>query len=585
MGVVLADNPWLSGVCISALILIVLHHSLFSISVDTSFAPSWIAAMLPLMALLGLLTNPALVFTGIAWIVFLFAAISAVEFTFWGLRAHTPLFEPNNYVTLLYLAWLPWVLTRAAADAQPAQHILSALITLIVCTAMFATHSRFAFLVVAGCCLLLVFLCWRQDFGVRHTTWILGAAGLAAGLYVWLTSGGAGNVVTDMVAASSEQGSAQARWLMVEAAWQMLEQYGGLSGIGLYNYAMLYPMFRPLAEQETGGQFVHNDYLQVALEGGVWLSIPLVVLFGCISYVCLRGVFFRQQWDPRVAYAIGVGVALLHALVNFVLYVLPLTIVLGVLVANVFRRDADKPGMDGAVVRRVGWLVWLVMGLGLTLNVAYLLLDSVTYDAFAPRSNIPLVERMRANPDSLSAYVGFAQNMNPDRGVPILGEAKLLEYKMQRSAASPDLVAQAEAAYQRAIVVDPWNPSAYTNYYQFLTRYKLLAKFEHTNLLREAQRLNPRDLTATALFIDYYLGEGDTASAMAQVRNLLPWCEILHRTESDQFADLLHRFGNANFLADTPQLREEIEQCGAVRGQLNSAGRRPTILMRYLRDG
>ena len=163
-------QPVLVLICYLTLVLIALHHNLFSISFDSSFAPSLIAISLPLVVLVTRPQDARKTHAVAAWLVFVYATMSAVEFLVEGRRAHTPLFDPNNYVTLLYLAWIPWILDRCAMSFRLPRIALSSGVSLVVCIAMLATTSRFALLVIAGMTLLVLFLAWRMSWDWRNVT-------------------------------------------------------------------------------------------------------------------------------------------------------------------------------------------------------------------------------------------------------------------------------------------------------------------------------------------------------------------------------------------------------------------------------
>lgn len=66
-------------------------------------------AMIPAMILCTTTINAQRLFQGVFVIVFLMAVYSSVRYLGWGDRAYLPLLGPNNYVTLLYLVWIPWL--------------------------------------------------------------------------------------------------------------------------------------------------------------------------------------------------------------------------------------------------------------------------------------------------------------------------------------------------------------------------------------------------------------------------------------------------------------------------------------------
>lgn len=582
----ISQQPGTMFSCLAILGCILVNHSFFSISVDTSFAPSWIAAVLPLFAIACLLCSGARVFQIMAWIVFLFATVSCVEYIVYEQRAHAPFFEPNNYVTFLYLAWLPWMLMRVAQENLSWQVALTVVVSFVVCMAMFATHSRFGIAVGVGSCLLLGFLCWRKDFGRYHTVFTM--AGVVAALFAYTVMQADGFGESAVAGNPGVVAEPNHRWLMIESAFHAAESFGSFGGIGLFNYASLYPMFRSPFEQETTGQFVHNDYVQLALEGGVWLILPLLFFVVLVAYRCLRGLLSSEPWDPRLAFLLAIGVAMVHAMVNFVFYILPLCILIGVAAANGFARADNVMSVAAASVR--GWVVkglWWLVGLVLLLNSAWLAVDVMLYGVFSNRSYLPFVSQIRSSNESMLVFARTVQKLNPDRGLPVLGEARIMDALLPPDADSP-LTSDVNDAYLRAIAADPWNSQVFTDYYEFLLRYP---RYKHASptadparLLRLAETLAPRDLRGFALRVDRYISNGDITGARREVSKLLEWCEITHRKQADALENLFERLSSSQFMQADEGLLDKVNACRTSVGKIDQDGRQPTVLMRWLKN-
>jgi hypothetical protein len=87
-------------------------------------------------------------FEGVLSIGAVLAMVSLVRFLAWGERAHLPLVDPNNYATLMYLLWIPFVHERLVGRWRGEQRhgLFSRLIegglSFLLLSAAFATHSR-----------------------------------------------------------------------------------------------------------------------------------------------------------------------------------------------------------------------------------------------------------------------------------------------------------------------------------------------------------------------------------------------------------------------------------------------------------
>jgi hypothetical protein len=121
--------------------------------------------------------------------------------------------------------------------------------------------------------------------------------------------------------------SRDARWLAGSVAIKSIPE-AGFFGFGPGTFRVAFPWLNDAAGTPAPGfwRFLHQDYLQVALEWG-WLGSLLwaLLFFGGI-FVAFRNFRSAQNWTPRrrlllplVMIALG-GVAL-HALVDFPLQI------------------------------------------------------------------------------------------------------------------------------------------------------------------------------------------------------------------------------------------------------------------------
>ncbi len=155
-------------------------------------------------------------------------------------------------------------------------------------------------------------------------------------------------------------------------------QLGGINGTGLYTFSILYPLFRSPLEQGTSGILVHNDLLQLTLEGGVWLALPLLALFVWVAFAFLQRVFVQRSIGMRSGMLLALLVAFIHSCLNFVFYVLPLVILVGVLLGLLFGSVKEPAGRSNTATKtrllpvRVAKLGVVAL---LTINLFYLCLD------------------------------------------------------------------------------------------------------------------------------------------------------------------------------------------------------------------
>jgi O-antigen ligase len=533
-----------------------------SISPDSSFAPSWVLAAGPLtfIAAAAVVRDRGatrILLAAVVAIAVGLASVSSFRFAMFGERAHLPLTDPNNYATLMYLVWIPLV-HRYLADGWSGRsttiprHAFALAASFVLLLALIATRSRTALLVVAaaaGVWLVLGLsmrrMPWRRFGGQLAVAGV--ALALAGVLAAQHAAAGKGLAFGDGLSV---------RLALDRAALAMFAQHP--FGIGVFCFSLLYPGFRSLAEQDTAGLFVHNDYLQFLVEGGLPLCLLLVAFAAAVWLGLLRGVRARNHLG-ELGFVIALAAGCAHAFVNFVFYSLPVTILMGLLAARAF---VARPGGVEAVARPMprgifgtaiaaGWIVW-----------SYLALDIVTVGVFQGQPSLPLVAGIRRDPDHMLEYARIAQRLNGNRGIPALGEAMLLYRQARAEPESRYLREQAYRQFHRALQVDPWNTLTYLRLAQFVDEFPSVADAERgetvEQLLLSAVSLDPMYVPAIDALLQYYAATSQGGKAYALLRNVVyPWMRRLHRNDasaSERYFDLLEGVasdsGDSKFLAE-----------------------------------
>jgi hypothetical protein len=302
-------------------------------------------------------------------------------------------------------------------------------------------------------------------------------------------------------------------------------------------------------------------------EGGVLLAaLPLAMAIGAVRAVAngLRAAVDAPSFD-RLGAALAVTAACAHALVNFVFYTLSLGILIGLLAAAMVDRAPNEAralpiariGIVGAIA--FGWLAW-----------SYLALDLVTVAVFQGQRGVPFSETIRNDPAKQLRYARFAQRLNPDRGIPALGEAMLLV--RQSDAAGGALDADTLACFRSAIVVDPWNPLGYIALADFVAkrgdRLPLHDDESPTALLFKALAIDPVNVVAIDQLLALNRRNGRLGDSYALFRNIVfPWLELLKRQDDkaadrylDEMMDLAVRVGDSAFAEAITQKRAALDR-------------------------
>jgi len=570
--------PLLFWGCGVTLALIALHHCVFSTSPDSSFIPSLLLACLPLWVLcVSVLENPRQLWVFLVLLGTAFASTSVLEFLVNQQRAHAPLRDPGNFVSLLYLIWLPWVFDCLRRELSRRQSALLFGCTLVFSLAMLATHSRFAMLVLLGVVAVLGWVACRLRARWQACLNVAVAICCAFAVYLLLDPSGASSAFDN----GDVTGAARSpRMLLWGSAWDAIVNLGGVNGTGAYTFTLLYPLFRSPFEQTTAGLVAHNDVLQIVLEGGIWLGLPLLFLFACIGFSLARNALFERRVSTQLGLLLALGIALFHSMVNFVFYVLPLVLLVAVLLALAFAPGRQASTETPAVP--LGWRAakYVVVAL-LGLNALLMALDIMTMGVLSSYRHAPGADYLRAEPSRMLAYTRIAQTLNPRRSLPLFGEAKILEHEF-RSRPTPLLATQIDGAYAAALGQDPWNPSVHINYAAFKGQLegRVNGRDFRQEMLYDALALNPYNLDANAVLLQWHLEAGENLDALAVGVNVVKWCKLLarHPAASALFGEV-ERLGQQ---LGAQEISDQAADCVKHTRKPTHGGRQKTWLMRLM---
>lgn len=322
-------------------------------------------------------------------------------------------------------------------------------------------------------------------FSHRHTTrrrllalFILVAA---AHLVANLLSGG---LVVDRLASLANPAKAgYDRFLIWQQAWQMLMD-NPWWGIGLGAYWLHWPPYRH-PDDVSGGFYVHNDYLQIWIEAGLpglllWLAIYATVL------VLFARAMRRGQAAPaaRIEMAglfAGLLAIAVHTFFDFDLYILPIQLVLGAVLARLHALCFSQDSASGGYFlwqpsRHAGRVPYRVLA-------SLVVLPPLLYFS-ALGSSVYLADRARDLPAKgqwaeASRMLDFAMRLMPDSDFALLTYADVLRQALvtlpaAAAAERRTLYEQAMELLDRAVRANPLRPQAfymrgvlYQNYPEF----------------------------------------------------------------------------------------------------------------------
>ncbi|WP_124948869.1 O-antigen ligase family protein [Sulfuriferula thiophila] len=272
-------------------------------------------------------------------IMFFLSGVGLAMWGLWQVIAHIgygwpvgPLVDRNVFAALMNLLWFPAAYLYLTNTQIRSKAILYGAGLFIISMALFATASRAG---IATWLLLLPLFLWA---GVRYTKakwWVASIPLLALLGYYAGANLGVDTNIANRSYALSQDASTSARLLMWQSTIKMAIAHP-LTGTGWGTFAGIYPAFRSHQENSTAGVSAHNDYLQLAAEGGFpALIILLVMLLGIVWQ--LRSsikLSHKSEGFESNALLLGVLAIFIHASLNFIFSFAFMNIIAGIYLAR-----------------------------------------------------------------------------------------------------------------------------------------------------------------------------------------------------------------------------------------------------------
>lgn len=275
------------------------------------------------------------------------------QVAFLGLpRALGPVADPNVYACLLNLAWFPLLAAffnpdSARTKKNGLRRLVLGVSLFIVGLAFFAAASRGATL---AWLLLMPLAFWafrslpnfRKNASISLLLILVSYFIVAAIVHTQLIDRANVDYLT-------QDASVAVRLLIWRTTVDMFTVHPWL-GTGLGSWGGIYPAYRQAEDNSTAGYYAHNDYLQIAQEGGVITFVLFMLIFFLLAVQCIRAVSSTKQQPfhvENVGLMLGVMAAYLHASVNFIFYLVYLNIIVGIYAARAWRSGMASQGGGG----------------------------------------------------------------------------------------------------------------------------------------------------------------------------------------------------------------------------------------------
>jgi len=245
-----------------------------------------------------------------------------------GSRAKALFATPNTLATALNLGLTPVLAYYLLGYGGRGVYGLA----LLLFAALLATQSRGGYLGLMASLLFLLVLIGQVSVVAQWRRYRAIAVGFLAvfGFFKLYAGLGLASWSMDNVVRTLTHGDSSYRWEIYQAVWQGLAEHLWL-GIGYFNFGYYFQVHKVPPFLDGSTLFVHNDYLQFALETGL---LGLVVFLALIGAVYGQLFKFRQQVMaerrlPFILSATAITSMLAHALVDYPFYIPVLVAVFG----------------------------------------------------------------------------------------------------------------------------------------------------------------------------------------------------------------------------------------------------------------
>jgi len=255
-------------------------------------------------------------------------------------RAVGPVRDPNVYAGFINLLWFPLLAEcfrrEAGIGLKSDRGGWMLLLSLaLLSLAFFAATSRGATL---AWLLMLALALWvfRHYSGFRKTAFsVLLISGLSYFAIYLLFDLQTANRMGQAI--SGSDGAASLRFDLWRRTWEMFLAHP-LVGTGLGTWFKVYPAYRSTIDNGTFGYYAHNDYLQIAQEGGliVFAAFFLVATYMLwLAWKTIRAARNSPDWAVEAGLILAVGTVYLQAVVNFMFYLVYISVWTGLYLGRV----------------------------------------------------------------------------------------------------------------------------------------------------------------------------------------------------------------------------------------------------------
>lgn len=254
-------------------------------------------------------------------------------------------YNKNSLAALINLLWFPLLAFLLTARHKLLFHAtVSALFLLLLVFAII--NSRGALIGYAVGLVFMFTLAARYIQKRRLFTIglvIIGAVVTANLLMHYAPHAAGSGMVERILTLQHTESAGQSRFVIWQPAWELFQQHLW-TGIGLGTYFLAIPPTLHI-EDHSAGFYVHNDYLQLALETGIPGLLLLLLILAATSFRLINTLRLNRPNPPQRLHFLALFAALLtlavHSAFTYNLYVMPIMLIAGLYLGR-FNQLADQ---------------------------------------------------------------------------------------------------------------------------------------------------------------------------------------------------------------------------------------------------
>lgn len=449
-----------------------------------------------------------------------------------GLRASSVFLNTNSFAALMSLIALPLVARILDQKSVPAGDwrlpLYSGCFFLMI-LALALTKGRAATLLFFAA-IALIFVAVRRDLAWRRVSIPAGLTALAFAL----AAADLGKEFSTQFSELQEPlrvRSLGVRFLIWESTWRMIED-APWWGIGPGLFPLEYPSYRSPAD-DSAGFLVHNEYLQMLLEGGapgLILLGAVVVGSGVMGARLLLGSRLNSAARHEVAgLTVSVGACSVHSLVDFNFHILPILILLGIMMVRLMTHAESAGVARTFALRFPAALDPRAVRLIFSLLLLFPLLYFVSISLAVVETDRAQVHARAGNLDEADRAFARAYRLYPTADNALVDHADLYRHVLavlpsDRTEEQLEIFRRGSEMLDKAVALNPLRPLTYLvrgRLYEARGRHdsdgEWLRKAE--DAYRHALGLNPRYVPAREALARRLLATGRRAEARELVES------------------------------------------------------------------